>query len=188
MKSKITLLLFAFFLGISTSVFSQIKEIRPSDSTIKWIGKKTNGQHKASLKFVNGHLQMENGTITGGEFLLDMTELVVTGLVPGNGKERLEGHLYSENFFDVRNHKTATLIITDVEKNGNDFKMKGNLTLKGKTNPVSFNLALSGDSAATKVMVNPAEYGFTNIPDYVVDNQGDKLVYDDFELDMVLKM
>jgi len=58
---------------------------------------------------------MEDGKLIGGEFTADMTSINVTDL-EGDSKEKLTGHLRSDDFFGVETHKTAKFVITTVAK------------------------------------------------------------------------
>jgi polyisoprenoid-binding protein YceI len=83
-------------------------------SNIKWTGKElTTKEHYGALKFSKANLEYENEKLVGGEFVVDMTTLDVQDL-SGRGKERLEGHLRSDDFFSVDKHNNAYLKITDL--------------------------------------------------------------------------
>ena len=67
-----------------------------------------------------------------------------------------DNHLRGNDFFDMDNHPEITFRSTSVEKvDADTFKVTGDLTIKGKTNPVSFHLELSGPAT------DP--FGFTRI-------------------------
>ena len=55
------------------------------------------------------------------------------------GVEQRDGHLRSADFFDAENHPTATFASTRVEaKGGSDYAVTGDLTIRGTTRPVTF--------------------------------------------------
>lgn len=58
--------------------------------------------------------------------------------------EQRDGHLKSPDFFDAAAHPKLTFESTSIEKKGDDFKMNGNLTLKGITKPVTLNVEFGG--------------------------------------------
>ncbi|WP_378177329.1 YceI family protein [Aquimarina sp. SS2-1] len=188
MKTKRNTLVFALILTAATSVFAQKKEIKASESTINWTGEKVTGEHTGTLNFSSGFLNFENEKLTGGEFVVDMTSLEVTDLEAGKGKEKLEGHLNSDDFFGVKNHKKATLVIKNASKMDGGYKVTGDLTIKGKTNPITFDLAVDGDKASTKLKVDRTKYDIKYGSGSFFDNLGDKTIYDEFELAVNLKM
>jgi len=59
----------------------------------------------------------------------------------GEYQGKLNGHLKNGDFFEVEKFPTASFKITSVKKNSDKVYNKlvtGNLTVKGKTSPVSF--------------------------------------------------
>lgn len=61
------------------------------------------------------------------------------------GNEQRDGHLKSPDFFDAANHPKITFASTSVEKKDDtNYKIKGNLTIKGITKPVVFDAEFGG--------------------------------------------
>jgi len=59
--------------------------------------------------------------------------------------ENRDGHLKSGDFFDVENHPTWTFVSTAVRPEGpTDFKVDGDLTIRGATRPVTLDVSLEG--------------------------------------------
>ena len=53
-------------------------------------------------------------------------------------EEKRDAHLRSADFFDVENHPALTFVSTAVEKlAGNEYRVTGDLTIKGVTRPVT---------------------------------------------------
>ncbi len=188
MKTKLKSLILALAIIATTSTFAQKKEIKASESSINWTGKKVTGQHTGTLNLSDGFLVFDGENITGGEFTVDMTSLQVTDLKTGEGKEKLEGHLNSDDFFGVTNHNTAKLVVTKAKKEGDTYKVAGDLTIKGKTNPITFDLVVNGDAASTTLKVDRTKYDIKYGSGSFFDNLGDKAIYDEFELAVDLKM
>ena len=68
--------------------------------------------------------------------------------------EQRDTHLRSADFFDVENHKEIRFEGTKYEKvSGDDYKLHGNLTIKGVSKPVTVNVEFGG------IVVDP--YGQT---------------------------
>ena len=59
--------------------------------------------------------------------------------------EQRDGHLRTNDFFDVANHPTITFTSTSIAHDaGNEFTVTGDLTIKGVTKSVSFPLEFTG--------------------------------------------
>src|SRR5690606_37288045 len=100
------------FLGLSVSLLAQTK-VDTEKSVINWKGYKITGFHEGTINLKEGALTFENSQLTGGKFVVDMTTISSTD-VSGKGKEKLDGHLKNEDFFDVENHPESTLTFTKV--------------------------------------------------------------------------
>jgi polyisoprenoid-binding protein YceI len=97
---------------LSQSLISQIS-LDLEKSKIKWTGKKiTNASHWGSLSFSEANLDFDGDDLVGGKFIVDMNSMSVDD-IQGRGKQRLEGHLRNEDFFDVENHKEAILLFNE---------------------------------------------------------------------------
>lgn len=127
---------------VSGLAFGQTKKVTSSD--VHWwgykIAKTEASSHDGTVNVKSGNLVLKNGAVVGGTFVLDMTSLTATDLT-GEYQSKLNGHLKNGDFFEVEKFPTATYKITSVKKNTNkdyNFVVNGNLTVKGKTAPVSF--------------------------------------------------
>jgi polyisoprenoid-binding protein YceI len=60
------------------------------------------------------------------------------------GNEQRDGHLKSGDFFDAAAHPKLTFQSKSIEKKGDDYKVNGDLTLKGVTKPVTLNVEFGG--------------------------------------------
>jgi polyisoprenoid-binding protein YceI len=63
------------------------------------------------------------------------------------GDEGRDAHLRSPDFFDVEHHPTMSFTSSGVKEDGKHFKLLGDLTIKGITNPVEFDLEFDGVAA-----------------------------------------
>ncbi|RFU20888.1 YceI family protein [Geodermatophilus marinus] len=62
-------------------------------------------------------------------------------------QEQRDAHIRSADFFDVENHPRMTFRSTGVRAEGGDWFVDGELTLKGRTRPVTLALELNGFGA-----------------------------------------
>jgi len=180
--SIVLLILFSFHKGNA-----QTSKIDVSKSNIHWIGKKITGEHEGSIKFKDGYLVFKDKKVSGGSFTVDMTSLSNTDQT-GTSKQKLEGHLKSEDFFNTAAYKTSTLIFKSIASKGNNtYLITGDLTIKGNTNSIQFDLVVVDKNKATAAFnVNRTKYDIKYGSGSYFDDLGDKTIYDDFELNVVL--
>ena len=62
------------------------------------------------------------------------------------GSADRDGHLTSPDFFDVENFPTLTFASTDVSRDGSDWTITGNLTIKDTTKPVTIEFEETGSA------------------------------------------
>lgn len=177
---------FSFTVADLTATFT----VNPSESQLKWVGRKVTGEHFGTINLKSGSLDVVDGTLKGGSFVIDMPTLISTDL-EGEYKQKLEGHLKSDDFFGVANYPEAKFVITNaVKKNANQYDITGNLTIKGKTNPVSFpaELVIANNKAyaTANIVVDRSQYDVRYGSGSFFDNLGDKTIYDNFDLQVKL--
>ena len=134
-----------------------------------------------------------NDELTGGEFTVDMTTLDVQDL-SGGGKQRLEGHLRSDDFFSVDKYKTSFLKINEVVTaefsritlNEKSFEIIGDLTIKDITHPITFILERAGNSYIADLTFDRSDYNVQFRSGSFFENLGDKLILDDIKLEVTL--
>ncbi|TRX12199.1 YceI family protein [Flavobacterium gawalongense] len=169
------------------SVTAQTKKVDASKSTVNWVGKKVTGKHEGTVNLKDGNLIFKGKKLAGGTFNVDMTSLTATDL-SGEYQGKLNGHLKSEDFFGTEKFPTATLIFKKVvAKTANVYTVTGDLTIKGKTNPITFDLATTKDTAATSLKIDRTKYDIKYGSGSFFDNLGDKAISDEFDLAVALK-
>lgn len=158
------------------------RTVSTEKSTVTWKAYKVTGSHTGTVALQSGALAFDNGQLTGGEFTVDMTTLTATDL-EGEWKDKLVGHLKSEDFFSVEKHNLSNLVFTQVKASGkNSYEVTGNLTIKGITKPVTFDLSVYGSKATATLKVDRAQYDIRYGSGSFFDNLGDKTIYDEFDL------
>jgi polyisoprenoid-binding protein YceI len=60
------------------------------------------------------------------------------------GQEARDQHLRSADFLDVEQHPTIEFASTRIERSGEDYRIHGDLTIRGKTRPVVLDAAFAG--------------------------------------------
>ena len=62
------------------------------------------------------------------------------------GNEQRDGHLRSGDFFESAEHPNITFTSTDVTRDGDDWTITGDLTIKGVTRPISVPFEFTGSA------------------------------------------
>ncbi len=184
------LLAFALLIG-NPSEGIETYTVNAEDSKISWVGSKVGGSHNGFISVKEGRLDLENGVINGGSFVIDMTTLTDEDL-SGEYKQKLEGHLKSDDFFGVENFPTASFQITRAVPQGpGKYKIEGDITIKGITKSIKFPAEVSSDNdiitANANITIDRSEFDVKYGSGSFFDNLGDKVIYDDFTLDVTLK-
>lgn len=186
MKS-IKLLAIAF---VSLTLFAfnteTIKPVNVEESIVKWTGYKVTGQHEGTISLESGTLIFEDNKLTGGKFVMDMTTINTTD-IEGDYKAKLDGHLKSNDFFGVKKHKVALLNFTSVKQIENNYIVKGDLTIKGITNEVTFRMVIFKDSAVTELKIDRTKFDVKYGSASFFDGLKDRAIYDEFDLSVKLK-
>lgn len=166
-------------------------KVNVEESTVAWVGKKVTGQHNGTINLTGGRLEMDdNGNLTGGIFTIDMTSLVSLDLTGGT-KEKLEGHLKSDDFFGVEKYPTSTFVITKAVPQGpGKYKIVGNLTIKSTTQEIQFpaNVEVKDGkvTATADITIDRSKYDVRYGSGSFFDDLGDKTIYDNFDLSVSL--
>lgn len=187
MKNLKTLALALVVVLSSATINAQTKKVTAATSTISWVGKKVTGQHNGTVNLKDGALVFAGKKLTGGTFTVDMTSMTATDL-SGEYQGKLNGHLKSEDFFGTEKFPTSTLFFKTIANKATDvYTITADLTIKGKTNPVTFDMTVNANTASTKFNVNRTKYDIKYGSGSFFDNLGDKAIADEFELAVTLK-
>ncbi len=187
-------ILFALLTGITNPEPRQAVQrvkVDTKTSTIAWKGYKVTGEHHGNVSIKAGEVQMDGNVITGGTFTIDMNSITCNDL-QGEMNGKLVGHLKSDDFFGVATYPNATLKITRAipQNTAGDYKMLGDLTIKGKTKPVKFFAKVRNEGgkqiATADIKVDRSEYDVRYGSGSFFDNLGDKTIYDEFDLNVRL--
>lgn len=190
MKTKntfklVAIAIFAFTAFAFTTLTSKNVDIK--ESKVTWKAYKVTGSsHEGTINLKKGTLNFEGDKIVGGEFMVDMTSISTTDL-SGDSKKSLDGHLKSKDFFGVDKHPTATFKITGIRGAKNQYKVNGDLTIKGITSPVSFIMNVKDNTASAKLKVDRTKFDIKYGSASFFDGLKDKAINDEFDLNVSLK-
>lgn len=181
-KNIVTLLIVACITFSFTTIEGGKKEIKVEKSKVVWKGYKVTGSHVGNISIKSGYLNFDKDVLTGGSFEMDMSTIIVTDL-EGESKGQLEGHLKSNDFFGVEKFPTATLHFTSVKLLGkNSYKVKGDITIKGKTETISFKVSVYGSKANVSLKIDRTKFDVRYGSTSFFDGLKDKAIYDEFDL------
>ncbi len=181
-KNIATLVIVAFMTFSFTAINGDKKQIKLESSKVVWKGYKVTGAHVGVISIKSGHLNFDKEILTGGNFEIDMSSITVTDL-EGGSKASLEGHLKSDDFFGVTKYPSASLNFTKVEATGkNSYKVNGEITIKGKTETVSFNVSVYGNKANVSLKIDRTKFDVRYGSTSFFDGLKDKAIYDEFDL------
>lgn len=175
-------IVFVFTTVVNAQVSEEKKEVKAQKSSVTWKAYKVTGSHKGTVNLKEGSLVFENDKLTGGEFIVDMTSLTDSDM-EGGMKGKLEAHLKSDDFFGVETHPTSKLVFIKVTISGkNSYEVTGDLTIKGITKVITFDLSIYGSKAIASLKVDRTNYDIKFRSGNFFKNLGDKTIYDEFDL------
>jgi polyisoprenoid-binding protein YceI len=94
---------------------------------------------------VRGRFDKFDATIVTGKDPLESSVTATVDLTSINtGQEQRDAHIRSADFFDVENYPEMTFVSTGLKPEEEGFVLEGDLTLKGVTKAVAFNLEVNG--------------------------------------------
>lgn len=167
--------------------------INTQNSTIQWRGFKPGGEHYGVISLKSGAVYMEDGKLVGGRFVIDMNSIDCKDLTADSGKEQLEGHLKSADFFNVANYPEATFSITSVTEQLTDsttHAISGNLTMLGVEKNITFGAtvnATAGTAKSVTFTIDRTQWGIQYKSKSILASLKDGFINDEIELTVALE-
>lgn len=168
-----------------------------SESSLGWTGKKLTGEHFGKIQIADGELFLSDEGLSGGNFTIDMTTIVVEDLEDPEYNKKLTDHLYSEDFFNVENFNKGAFEITAVEamdvadEAGNTHMIAGNLTIKGITQGIRFpaqvEVSNDGVKASASFNIDRTLWDIKYRSGKFFPEIGDKVIMDEIGINLELK-
>lgn len=175
--------------GLSGLALGAPMTIDTQKSEIEWIGKKVSGEHNGTLMLESGKFDLDKGT---GNFVIDMKSINNKDL-DGEWKQKLEGHLKSDDFFNVEKYPQAKFVLKKATKQKDGkYKMTGDLTVKGITKPVEFDATMEEKDKMKWLMADfqidrlKWDIKYNSGKFFDVKKLGDKMIYDDIGIKLKL--
>jgi len=183
-----TVKMIAMLLVAGTFALSAQKmDIKPSDAVVKWTGNKIGGAHNGEIKVKSGTLELKDGNIVKGNVVIDMKSISCKDIDNETYNKKIVDHLNSDDFFGVEKFPTATFAITKAAKFTNGkATVSGSLTIKGKTEPITFEVSKQNNVYSTQLKVDRSKFDVRYGSNSFFDNLGDKAIENIFILDIQL--
>ena len=137
----------------------------------------------------SGSLVLDDDQIVAGSFVVDMTTITNADIDNESRNQRLVGHLKSDDFFGVETYPEAIFVVTRGTKFSNGkATLNGNITIKGKSEPVTFEVFRSGNDYTAKLDVDRSKFDVRYGSDSFFDNLGDNAIHDLFTLNIRVRV
>ncbi len=176
-----TKLISVVFLISSFSLFAS--EVDLQKSTFSWLGKKIAGEHHGTVILKSGHVEQEKGKLKSAEFVVDLSTIDVVDL-DGEFKTKLLTHLKSPDFFDIEKYPTAALKFKEIKAG----VATADLTIKGKTNPVTFKLKEDKMGYKGTLKFDRTKFDMIYNSKNFFKSLGDKIINDEVSVDFNVVM
>ena len=153
-----------------------------ANSQLVWQASKIVGDDRTgTVDIKSGVLSLNNNSTSTGSFVIDMKTIKESSdTLP------LIQHLESSAFFDVANFPESKLEITKMvpeSSESNKYLVEGNLTIKDKTNPISFETEVSTENDIVKMLshfsIDRTKWDVKFGSNKFFDKLGDKAIKDD---------
>lgn len=181
MRTLIFSLVMIAFSAISLNAQNLNADVKKS--TLKWHGKKVTGEHFGNINLKSGTLELTNGQISKGKFVIDMTSISCTDLTDATYNAKLVNHLKSDDFFGVAKFPEAVIeIVKSGPFTNNEATVDAKLTIKNITHPISFKVKKDGKAYTADLVIDRSKYDVRYGSGSFFDGLGDKMIYDDFEM------
>jgi polyisoprenoid-binding protein YceI len=169
-----------------------INNVDLASSIMTWKGTKPTGAHDGTIAFKESSLVLDNGKITGGEFIIDMNTIKNLDLAGSDGARKIEGHLKAPDFFDIAVYPTSTFVITSVSDVEEKLAVTGNLTIKDVTKSITIPAKISTDEGVTTFTsdlfnIDRADFNVKYGSKRWIEGLKDKFIDDLVEMSFVVK-
>lgn len=179
-------MMFSAFNGYHTEVYKADTKL----SSLEWYAEKVGGKHNGTIMLTSGEIKNDHGNLSG-TFDVDMNS-ISTKDMQGEYATKLDNHLKSADFFDAAKYPNAKFIITsvtpikEVKEGGFTHTVKGNLTIKDKTNEISFDAVVKGEAnkiaCVGTAVVDRSKFDVKYGSKSFFPEIGDKMINDEFKL------
>lgn len=130
-----------------------------------------NVRHAGIAKVRGAFNEFEGNVVVAEDFADSSAQVTIQTASIDTRNEARDQHLRSADFFDVASHPTMTFSATGVAGGGEDFSLRGDLTINGVTRPVEFEVEYNGAAVdpfgnervgfEAETVINRKDFGLT---------------------------
>ena len=156
MRNKSTIILLFIVLNLSAYA-QQTYQLDVKKSKLLWTNQKAMGGHFGYIHFNSGSLNYSPaGTPVNGTFKIDMNSMRSTDHKDAAGNAKVDGMLRNPGFFNVAKYPESVMLVKQIINldNATTFKVSGDLTMKGITNPIEFTATIKKDGKTITAKAN----------------------------------
>lgn len=180
-------LLVVLLLTGTIAASAQKSDINLNKSGVKWTGNKIGGTHYGEIKIKSGYFEIKDNAIMDGKVIMDMNTITDSDLKDEVYNQKLVGHLKSDDFFGVEKFPTSSFQVSEAAKFENDkATVNGVLTIKDKSENISFEVTRKGNMYSTKLEVDRSKFDVRYGSNSFFDDLGDSAIDDIFILDIII--
>ena len=147
-------------------------------SSLKWTGTKVTGKHFGKIFFKTANVGFTKEKLSSGDFTVDMKNFTIDDL-NGEWATKFLKHMKSGDFFEVEKFPTASLKIKSVKGN----TAIADLTIKGKTNEVKFDLKQVKNTYSGVLKFDRTKFNMKYGSGDFFKGPGDKMIHNDVTVD-----
>ena len=153
-------------------------EVDLNKSEVGWHGTKITGEHYGKIKLKSAKVELDGDKLKNAEFVTDMSSITADDFDSDEWRNKFLTHMKSEDFFEVEKYPTAKLVTKKIEGT----KVTADLTIKGKTNPVTFEYKKDGHSYSGEFFFDRTKYDMIYGSKNFFKSIGDKAIHDKVKL------
>jgi polyisoprenoid-binding protein YceI len=153
-------------------------KIDQKKSVFKWLGTKVTGKHFGTIMAQSGNVELDGNKIKSGKIVINLKSISATDL-KGEWKQKLEGHLKADDFFNVKKYPTAMIEVKKVYSK----TIMADLTIKGKTSKIEFPYTMKGKTISGAMTFDRTKFGMKYKSGNFFKDLGDKLINNDVKID-----
>lgn len=182
----------------STSLaMADVYKIDPAASRVEWkAGKKIGSFHNGDIKVKSGNVETDKaGAVKSASVVVDMKTIADEDMKgDADSQKKLVGHLSSDDFFKVEKFPESTFALKSISPKAgskDEYVVKGDLTLIGKTEAVEFPAKISKDkntlTGNATLVIERLKWGLQYGSGSIFKSlTADKIINDTFELKLNL--